>query len=89
MEWATLSSKHINCNLYFSIIVSKYHITIISTFLTEGRNKTVDTIRYVYVVSNSIFKAMYDSLVEKGANGGLAGSDIRLIVYSGDRTIRR
>ena len=55
----------------------------------EGRNKTVDTIRYVYVVSNSIFKAMYDSLVEKGANGGLAGSDIRLIVYSGDRTIWR
>ena len=33
--------------------------------------------------------AMYDSLVDRGANGGLAGSDIRLIVYGGDRTIWR
>ena len=29
----------------------------------------------------------YDSLVDRGANGGLAGSDMRLINYDLDRTI--
>ena len=40
-----------------------------------------------YVVSNSVSKVTYDSLVDRGANGGLAGSDMRLIDYDGDRTI--
>ena len=40
-----------------------------------------------YVVSNSVSKVTYDSLVDRGANGGVAGSDMRLINYDMDRTI--
>lgn len=39
----------------------------------------------IYVVSNSVSKVTYDSLVDRGANGqwgGLAGSDMRLILSS-------
>ena len=41
----------------------------------------------MYVVSNLVSKLTYDSLVDRGANGGLAGSDMRLINYDLDRTI--
>ena len=40
-----------------------------------------------YVISNSVSKVTYDSLVDRGANGRLAGSDMRLINYDMDRTI--
>jgi len=40
-----------------------------------------------YVISRTITRNSFDSLIDRGANGGLAGDDMRLIEYDEDRTI--
>jgi len=40
-----------------------------------------------YAVSRTVTKSTFNSLIDRGANGGLAGEDMRLIEYDDDRTI--
>ena len=40
-----------------------------------------------YAVSRTVTKSTFNSLIDRGANGGLAGEDMRLIEYDNDRTI--
>ena len=40
-----------------------------------------------YDITHTRTKSLYDSLVDRGANGGLADTDMRLIKYDDDRTI--
>ena len=41
----------------------------------------------VYFVSRADSTAVFASLIDRGANGGIAGNDMRLICFDRDRTI--
>ena len=45
----------------------------------------VDDIVYFVLIADSA--AVFASLIDRGANGGIAGNDMRLICFDRDRTI--
>ena len=53
---------------------------------TGGPNNTMDCNTLRYTVTSVQVEHKYGSLVDRGANGGLAGSDVRIITKT-DRTI--
>ena len=53
---------------------------------SEKRNKSTDCYTLSYSVTSVQTKTTYGSLIDRGANGGLAGADVRVIAKT-DREI--
>jgi hypothetical protein len=58
---------------------------VIDLGLNEIKLYEVDDV--VYFVSRADSTAVFASLLDRGANGGIAGDDMRLICFDRDRTI--
>ena len=57
--------------------------------LHSFRSIPIQSRSHLYIISRTLTKSTYDSLIDRGASRGLAGTDIdmRLIEYDDDRTI--
>ena len=55
--------------------------------LHSFRSILIQSWSHLYIISRTLTKSTYDSLTDRGASRGLAGTDMRLIEYDDDCTI--